>query len=448
MEDIKLIFKEKVKKVRTKNTEKKAKPKKVSKKQEKLNQITASLVLPDKYQLVNNQDKLDEFVREYSLWKKKPNSYVFLDTETYGINPFKDRIISISVGFNNKYYNIPLVPFKSAPEVETLEFQCVVDTLKPLFENDYELVLHNSKYDVHILYNWTGIDITFNTVWDTMICAKLLDENSSASLKDWYINYAVPHFTNDNTFNEDLSNPTFKFGDTFNKTPFDSIPPDLATYYACHDVFMTQKVFEYQQYIFDVMSDRLGRVLTLFKEVEMPLVPVLTSAERRGIKLDSKFLKDVIGKVLEEKAKQVKEEIFSLLGKEIAITKTKQRSIKGIKFQEEYIEIEELNLSSPKQIVQKLYEEHKILEPTMEYDKELKKEVEKMKTDKSTLVKNKKKHRAIELLLEYRGLNKLIDAFVYSLPESVIDGRIHPSYNSMVRTGRMSCSNPNLCGAL
>ena len=63
-------------------------------------------------------------------------------------------------------------------------------------------------------------------------------------------------------------------------------------------------------------------------------------------------------------------------------------------------------------------------------------------------VKNKKKHKSIELLLEYRGLVKLIDAFVNSLPEAVIDGRIHPSFNSMVRTGRMSCSNPNLCGAV
>ena len=210
---------------------------------------------------------------------------------------------------------------------------------------------------------------------------------------------------------------------------------------------MTRAVFKYQKEIFESGAFDLEKVYKLFKEVEMPLIPVLTIAERKGIIIDGPYLKETVGGALNKKLNEIKEEIYKYLGGTITLIKKKTRQKNGIKFKEE-IEIDEpLNLDSPSQLAKKLYEEHKILTPVKEYDKTKGQEVLKFKTDRKTLTRNKNTHPVIPLILEYRGLSKLINAFCNTLPEAAketLDGRIHASYNQLVRTGRMSCSEPNL----
>ncbi|MEJ9148435.1 DNA polymerase, partial [Bacillus thuringiensis] len=89
-----------------------------------------------------------------------------------------------------------------------------------------------------------------------------------------------------------------------------------------------------------------------------------------------------------------------------------------------------------------------ILKPIMEYDKGCKSVISILKTDRKTLIRNLSKHPVIPLILEYRRLVKLISSFCDSLPkeqQGTIDNKIHPIYNSVgTKTGRMSCSSPNL----
>ncbi|OBZ11876.1 hypothetical protein A8L34_16270 [Bacillus sp. FJAT-27264] len=435
---------------RTKNTEKVKKSKKLTKKDQQILDIEASIVMPDNYTLINTPELLQRFVDYYQLYKKKyaDDSYVFLDTETYGLNNWKDGLISISIGFMSEhYFNIPMTPFlhESSLEIPTLSFDRVADALRPLLEADRRIVMANAKFDIHVLKNWANIDLTFNIYWDTTIMGGLLNENVPKGLKEWYNSYALPWLISQGKLSQDeMTRPTFKFGNLFKKTPFDSIPHRLANYYACHDVFMTHWVFAYQKQIVENPSYALGGVYKLFREVEMPLLPVFVTAERRGVELDSKFLKDVIGRVLTEKSKDLKKEIHNILGTTITLTRFQTRHRQGIKFKEEYKVIEEFNLGSSAQVSQKIYEDYKILEPELVYDSELKKKVPKKSTSKKILTRNKREHRVIELILEYRGLSKLIDSFCNKLPENSIKGIIHCNYNQLVRTGRVSCSDPNL----
>jgi DNA polymerase I - 3''-5'' exonuclease and polymerase domains len=455
--------KQKRKRVRTKaNTEVK-KAKKLTKKEQQILDIEKSIVMPDNYILINTPELLERLVNYYKAYKTmyQGEAYVFLDTETYGLNNWRDGLISIQIGFmSEQYFYIPMRPFKHpmSKDIPTLDFDTVANTLRPLLEQDKQIVMANSKFDIHVLYNWANIDITWNIYWDTVIAGGLLNENKPKGLKEWYLNYALPWLIETGKMSPDeLRRPTFKFGALFDKIPYDEIPHRIALYYGAHDVFMTHWVFMYQKQIFENPAYQLDKVWKLFREVEMPLIPIFTLAERRGVAIDAKFLKDVIGKVLEEKlheivhgkidpetGEKIEKGIYDYLGGTITLKRTKTRQKNGIKYKEEHEVVEPLNLSSPSQVSYKLYEEHKILEPVEEYDKELKKTVLKTPTSKKVLTRNKKKHPVIGLLLEYRGLSKLIDAFCEKLPNDAVDGVIHPNYNQLVRTGRVSCSNPNL----
>lgn len=451
------------KRTRTKaNTEVK-KAKKLTKKEQQILDIEKSIIMPENYHLVNTPELLDRLVNYYKMYKTMwaKDAYTFLDTETYGLNNWKDAQISIQVGFmSDEYFYIPMRPFKHemSKDIPTLDFDTVANALRPLLEADKMIVMANAKFDIHVLYNWANIDITWNICWDTMIAGGLLNENKPKGLKEWFNNYALPDMiAKGEASKEELSRPTFKFNAMFDKIPFDEIPHRLAIYYGAHDCYMTHKVFLYQKEIFENPVYQLDRVFKLFREVEMPLIPVFATAERRGVEIDSKFLQDVIGKVLSEKLDEIlngrfnkgtgellEKGIYHHLGKYIVLKKTKTRQKKGIKYKEEYEVTEVLNLSSPSQVSKKLYEEYKILEPVDEYDRDLKKMVKKTPTSKKVLTRNKKKHPVIGLLLEYRGLSKLIDAFCNKLPDDAVDGVIHCSYNQLVRTGRVSCSSPNL----
>ncbi|MGG1263779.1 DNA polymerase [Brevibacillus laterosporus] len=442
------------------NTETK-KVKKLTKKEQQILDIEKSIVMPENYILINTTELLEKVVSYYKTYKTMyaKDAYTFLDTETYGLDNWRDGLISIQLGFmSEKYFYIPMRPFKHevSKDIPTLDFRTVADALRPLLQADKQIVMANAKFDIHTLYNWADIDITWNIHWDTTIAGGLLNENKSKGLKEWYNNYALPWMIQEGKLKkEELTRPTFKFGSLFDKIPYDSIPHRLAIYYGAHDVFMTHWVFMYQKQIFENPVYGLDRVFKLFREVEMPLIPIFSTAERRGVHLDSKFLQDVIGKVLSKKLEEILKGytnkdgeyvkgIYDYLGSTITLTKMKTRQKKGIKYKEKYEVVEELNLGSPAQVSQKLYFEHKILEPVDEYDRDLKKTVKKTPTSRKVLTRNKRKHKVIELLLEYRGLSKLIDAFCNKLPENAVDGVIHASYNQLVRTGRVSCSMPNL----
>jgi DNA polymerase-1 len=172
-------------------------------------------------------------------------------------------------------------------------------------------------------------------------------------------------------------------------------------------IFELKKVFEKELEAADT--------LTLFQDIEMPLIPVLADMEITGIALDKKNLDDY--------SITLKAEIEAL-----------DKSIQdhaGRPF----------NVASPKQLGEVLFEHMKIT------DKAKKTKSGQYATNEDTLSKLSDKHPIINEILEFRQLNKLKSTYVDSLPLLINehDGRIHTTYSQAVAaTGRLSSNNPNL----
>ena len=155
--------------------------------------------------------------------------------------------------------------------------------------------------------------------------------------------------------------------------------------------------------------------MKLFREIESPLIQVLTDMELEGINIDVPALK-----------KFSKE-----LGTDIDSLKKKILGLAGIDF----------NVDSPKQLGEVLFDHLKIDE------KAKKTKSGQYVTREDTLQKMAGKHEIIPLILDYRSVKKLKSTYVDSLPEMVNpdSGRIHTNYmQTVAATGRLSSTNPNL----
>lgn len=153
----------------------------------------------------------------------------------------------------------------------------------------------------------------------------------------------------------------------------------------------------------------------LYNDVELPLVDVLMSMEREGVRIDVEALQQYSAKLSAEREK-IEKEIFDLAG-------------------------QSFNISSPKQLGEVLYEKLKIV------DKAPKTATKQYSTAEEVLLKMKDKHPIVEKILEYRSLNKLIGTYLDSFPKLInpLTGRLHTIFNqSVTATGRLSSSNPNL----
>ena len=167
----------------------------------------------------------------------------------------------------------------------------------------------------------------------------------------------------------------------------------------------------------DVFAPRLKEdgVEELFREIEMPLVPVLAEMEATGVKLDIENLK-AFSHELAVSIREIEKEIYSLAGAEF-------------------------NIASPKQLGVILFERLKIT------DKPKRTKTKQYSTSEDVLAKLVNKHPIVEKILEYRSLTKLKSTYVDALPALVNPrtGRIHTNYNQAVAaTGRLSSNNPNL----
>lgn len=155
--------------------------------------------------------------------------------------------------------------------------------------------------------------------------------------------------------------------------------------------------------------------LPLFTNVEMPLVKVLAYMEWNGVRIDTKALGET-SDYFSERMRNIEKEIFSLSGMEF-------------------------NILSPKQVGDVLFDKMRIVE------KPKKTKTGQYVTSEEVLMALKDKSPVVELILQYRGLKKLLGTYVNALPQLIkpATGKIHTSFNQTVTvTGRLSSSNPNL----
>lgn len=337
---------------------------------------------PD-YQLVDTPEKRARLIEILSSAKE-----VCMDTETTGTDPIRARLVGLS--FSIKPGQAWYVPCHE---------NGVEQEFRPVYENpDILKIGQNLKYDLQVLRNH---EITLcGPHFDTMIAHYLLHpemRHGMDYLAEAYLGYQTIHI-------EELIGK----GKT-QKNMADLSPEDIYVY-ACEDADIT-----YQLYLLFAPQLVEEGYEKLFREIEMPLMPVLAAMERNGVCLDSEGLKETSLHFTEELGK-LEQEIHELA---------------GINF----------NIASPKQVGEILFDHLHIS------DKAKKTKTGQYVTGEEVLEGLKGKHPIVEKILEHRGLKKLLSTYVDALPLLVnpVTHHIHTSFNQTVAaTGRLSSSNPNL----
>lgn len=398
---------EEKKATRAKKGTKTAKKKKPTKKEIRLAEISDATIMPDNYFTVWTKEELTDMVDFFN-----KQEIIAVDTETTGTDVFKDTIVGFSLYAGDKGYYVPLDHKDNVDTpptegrvgvdyVKVLDIDLVTNIVKPLFEDSTKkFILHNCKFDQHVLFNNMGIRL--KPYADTMVMSRLLDENTRASLKELAGIY--------------LGIKADKFNQLFPKIIFNTVPilinpttgaGNLASYYAIKDTDMTLKLFEFFSNVME--NPRLSDIKKLMYDLEMPLSEVAFEAEQHGVRFDNDYMQNTVKPEISAKITTLRERLTEVAG--------------------------EINLNSTKQVAELLYDKLKL--PVIDPKKP-------RCTDQKTLNKLKVYHPVISDMLEYRKLIKLQDAFTETLPTKQVGDRIHPTFNTVrAKTGRMSCSEPN-----
>ena len=276
----------------------------------------------------------------------------------------------------------------------------VLAQLAPLFADaSIAKYAHNAKYDMTVLAE-AGVQ-TRGLAFDTMIAASLIERGGSLGLKSLVRE----------RFGVEMTEIATLIGKGKSQISMADVPIEQVGQYACADADYTFRLVETYQ----PLLAQYG-VEKLFREVEMPLVPVLMEMERTGVLLDV----DVLAQMSRELAARLQE-----LEKQIT-------AHVGLP----------INVASPVQLADALFNRLKL--PTTGLPKTKKGQIS---TAADVLESLRKAHPVIPLILEHRELSKLKGTYVDALPALVLPrtGRVHTDYNqTAVVTGRLSSSNPNL----
>ena len=344
---------------------------------------------PHTYKLVDTEEDMLK-LRDFFMTK----SFLSLDTETTSTNTIDAELVglSFSVSENEAFY----VPVPA----DRQQAQNIVNIFKPVYEQPSILKIgQNIKYDMEVLANY-GVELA-GEMFDTMLAHYLLQPEQRHNMDDMaetYLGYRTIHI-------DELIGPKGK-----GQKSMRDLPPAEVYEYAAEDADVTLKL----KNLLEPKLKEAG-VWQLFSEVEMPLVRVLASMERNGVRLDTDSLKET-SQILTARMNDIEKEIYQLAG-------------------------EEFNIASPRQVGEILFGKMKIVE------KPKKTKTGQYVTSEEVLQQLRGKSEIVGKILEHRGLKKLLGTYVDALPKLVNPrtGHIHTSFNQTVTaTGRLSSSDPNL----
>ncbi len=389
---------------------------------------------PHTYHLVRNKKELIGLAS-----KLRKAGIMAFDTETTSLDPYQARLVGISLATKaGEAWYVPVHPTSdgtrsashkisgetskpssdnelfSSAEVQktqvtdssaafhpshTASFptDVIVRHLGPVFSDpSVRKIGQNAKFDVMIL-DAAGLH-TEGVIFDTMVASYLLRPDASHnldSLASEYLSYTMISY-------DDLT------GTGKEKKELPEIPVEAIAEYSAQDADITFRLYE-------CLSPRLDEtgLSDLGKRIEFPLIEVLADMEMTGIALDIAYLSELSAE-MEKTLQDLTRDICGIAG-------------------------ETFNLNSTQQLGKILFEKLKL--PAVRKTKTG------FSTDAGVLDELRKQHPIIEKLLEYRQIQKLKSTYVDALPSLLnpVTGRVHTSFNqTVVATGRLSSSNPNL----
>ena len=383
----------------------------------------------DKIELVTDPNRIEEYLQV-----TLKNGILAVDTETNGLDRIDGKIAGICLytpGEKGIYIPVGHVSYMTnQPLKDNVPCETMENFFKVCNEHNIKYILHNAKFDMHILYWMIGVKIV--PYWDTLIAGQLLNENEPHGLKVLYQKYCV---------RADEEQQVAKFNTLFNGIEFNSIPPSVGYMYAAFDPIMTYELYKFQEQYLDKEVGQycyrkgLERVADVFREIEMPLIEVVFDMEVQGVDIDTelaKELKDKYTYYMNLAVDNFKAQIIEL---EVAGAFDELR----VKHPDKFNKISELgdiniNIASNAQLVILFYDVLKLDPP---------------KGQRSVGEEQLKQlhHPLVDCILEYRGMSKLLSTYIEAIPNHIAkkDGKLHANFNQYgAKTGRFSSSDPNL----
>ena len=324
------------------------------------------------------------------------------DTETTSLDYVDARVVGVALAVApGEGAYIPFAHrYPGAPD--QLDEERVLGALRPLLQDpDRPKIGHNLKYDMSVLANH-GIAMA-GVAHDTMLQSYVL--NSTATRHDM-----------DSLATRYLGIRTRKFEEVAGKgakqITFDQVDLDEAGPYAAEDAEVTLRL---HAFFTPRLAERSG-LARVYEEIEMPLVPVLSAMERRGVRVDA------------ERLRTLSEELAVRMD---ALEREAHEQAGG-----------PFNLQSPKQIQAILFDADRLGLPIR-----TKTPTGQPSTADAVLQDLARDFALPRIILDHRALSKLRSTYAVALRESVnpATGRVHTSYHQAVAsTGRLSSSAPNL----
>lgn len=411
------------------------------------------------------------------------NGICAIDTET---NNSLDYLTCKLMGLclytpNDKNVYVPVNHCKLDPYAkdymgERLSWQVteeqIREQLQRLVNHNVKFIFHNAKFDYQVI--WCTCGIKLSVYWDTMIGARVLDENERAGLKGQYIAKI------------DSSIEKYDIENLFSKLPYAIFPPSLFALYSATDAFMTFKLYLYQKELFERKENK-KLYEGCFLKVEMPCIIPIAEMELYGVGVDFEYAKslseyyhrlyDDLVKETEIALKPYQKQVDSWRLTEKAQYHPwaiqcpdeggKMKDVElhqypdmppanalNISFKKSLSEqlkdpISTDTLNSPTQLAILLYDVLGVVEGIGDEESDKKKKGYKPSrgTGEDVLEKIDKKYNLpiVKHILSMRELNKLINTYIDKIPNSVsvVDNRIHTHFNQYgADTGRTSSSDP------
>ncbi|MGB2079863.1 MAG: DNA polymerase I, partial [Vibrio sp.] len=357
--------------------------------------MSAANIDREKYQIIYTQD-------EFNTWLEKlKSSEVFaFDTETTSLNYMEAELVGLSFAVEEgEAAYVPVAhDYLDAPQ--QLDRDWVLDALKPILEDAKQAkVGQNLKYDMSVLarYDIELKGIKFDTMLASYVFNSVGGKHDMDSLALRFLQHACISF-------ESLAGKGKK------QLTFNQLDIEEAGIYAAEDADVTLRLHHRLQ----AALEQNPQLLSIYQDIEVPLVPVISKIERTGVMIDDMLLS--------AQSQEIAQRLEELERKAYEIAE------------------QEFNLSSPKQLQAILFEKMGL--PVVK-----KTPSGAPSTNEEVLQELALDYPLPKLILEHRGLAKLKSTYTDKLPKMINPqtGRVHTSYHQAVTaTGRLSSTDPNL----
>lgn len=373
-------------------------------------------------QLIQTKEALQEYITAAI-----NNDIIAIDTETTGLDPITDQIVGACIytyGQKPAYIPINHISFITQNRVNgQLTEQEVAEEFQRLADAKTKIIMFNAKFDIRVIRHQLGVYLI--PAWCGFIAGKCLKNNEEeGNLKYLWKKYC----------SKDKEEEHFTFDKMFSGIKFNLIPISTAYLYAAKDALMTLDLYDFQKpYLTEdnelCIKCGFQKLAKLYNEIELPIIPIVADIEDTGVCIDvdyCKKLSEKYNKLLKEAQDAFNKELENYRPQLTAYLNTHPNT-----------KLEDpINIASSTQLSELFYDVLQVPQVSKKSPRGTGEEVlEKMG------------HPLGKLVLNYRGIAKLLNTYIDKMPAILNKktGRIHCSFNQYgTDTGRFSSSDPNL----